>query len=179
MLNLRRFHLFDSNPLQQALLHYSLSRDKNAFRDLGDHANMPGFKTKYKEKLNDVIVNLGLNEFEEFPEELNESSNFHEFSTKFYRRIMLENCGISDLENLSKNRKKLLELHNTTDVRDPVNLARNYFIFTEILNVDLDTNLSVLAQLTHTSRWRKIGNNFSLLVISSYYLTIDLLAWIS
>merc|ERR1719429_807396 len=64
---------------------------------------------------------------------------------------MLENCGISDLENLSKNRKKLLELHNTTDVRDPVNLARNYFIFTEILNVDLDTNLSVLAQLTHTS----------------------------
>ena len=92
---------------------------------------------------------------------------------------MLENCGISDLENLSKNRKKLLELHNTTDVRDPVNLARNYFIFTEILNVDLDTNLSVLAQLTHTSRWRKIDNNFSLLVISSYYLTIDLLAWIS
>ena len=161
MLNLRRFHLFDSNPLQQALLHYSLSRDKNAFKDLGDHSNMPGFKTKYKEKLNDVIVNLGLNEFEEFPEELNESSNFHEFSTQFYRRIMLENCGISDLENLSKNRKKLLELHNTTDVRDPVNLARNYFIFTEILNVDLDTNLSVLAQLTHTSRWRKIDNNFS------------------
>ena len=179
MLNLRRFHLFDPNPLQQALLHYSLSRDKTAFKDSEDHANMQGFKTKYKEKLNDVIVNLGLNEFEEFPEELDESLNFHEFSTKFYRRIMLENCGISDFENLSKNRKKLLELHNTTDVRDPVNLARNYFIFTEILNVDLDTNLSVLAQLTHTSRWRKIDNNFSLLVISSYYLTIDLLAWIS
>ena len=113
---------------------------------------MPGFKTKYKEKLNSVIENLGLLEFEEFPEELNENSSFAEFSTNFYRRILLENCGISDLENLAKKRRKLLELHSSAEIRDPVNIVRNYFIFSEILNVDLDTSLPSLAHLTHTSR---------------------------
>jgi len=147
----RQFHLFDSNPIQRGLLQYSLSPSETAFRDWEAHANMPGFKTKYKEKLNNVIENLGLLEFEEFPEELNESSSFAEFSTNFYRRIMLENCGISDLENLAKNRRKLLELHSSREIRDPVNIVRNYFIFSEHLNVDLDTNLPSLAHLTHTS----------------------------
>jgi len=147
----RQFHLFDSNPIQRGLLHYSLSPNETAFRDWEAHTNMPGFKTKYKEKLNRVIENLGLLEFEEFAEELNESSSFAEFSTNFYRRILLENCGISDLENLAKNRRKLLELHSSREIRDPVNIVRNYFIFSELFNVDLDTNLPSLAHLTHTS----------------------------
>ena len=151
-IHLRQFHLFDSNPIQRGLLHYSLSPNETAFRDWEAHTNMPGFKTKYKEKLNRVIENLGLLEFEEFAEELNESSNFAEFSTNFYRRILLENCGISDLENLAKNRRKLLELHSSREIRDPVNIVRNYFIFSELFNVDLDTNLPSLAHLTHTSR---------------------------
>ena len=148
----RQFHLFDPNPVHRGLLHYSLSPGKKAFKDWEAHANMPGFKTKYKEKLNSVIENLGLLEFEEFPEELNENSSFAEFSTNFYRRILLENCGISDLENLAKKRRKLLELHSSAEIRDPVNIVRNYFIFSEILNVDLDTSLPSLAHLTHTSR---------------------------
>jgi len=147
----RQFHLFDSNPIQRGLLHYSLSPSEKAFKDWDGHANMPGFKTKYREKLNRVIENLGLLEFEEFPEELSENSSFVEFSTNFYRRIMLENCGISDLENLAKNRRKLLELHSSREIHDPVNIVRNYFIFSELLNVDLDTNLPSLAHLTHTS----------------------------
>jgi len=147
----RQFHLFDPNPIHRGLLHYSLSPGKKAFKDWEAHANMPDFKTKYKEKLNSVIENLGLLEFEEFPEELNENSSFAEFSTNFYRRILLENCGISDLENLAKKRRKLLDLHNSAVIRDPVNIVRNYFIFSEILNVDLDTNLPSLAHLTHTS----------------------------
>lgn len=114
---------------------------------------MPDFKTKYKEKLNGVIENLGLLEFEEFPEELNENLSFTEFSMNFYRRIMLENCGISDLENLAKKRRKLLELHSSREIWDPVNIVRNYFIFSELLNVDLDINLPSLAHLTHTSRY--------------------------
>jgi DNA integrity scanning protein DisA with diadenylate cyclase activity len=125
---------------------------EKAFRDWEAHANMPDFKTKYKEKLNREIENLGLLEFEEFPEELNEHSSFSKFSTNFYRRIMLENCGISDLGNLARNRRKLLELDSSREILDPVNIVRNYFIFSELLNVDLDTNLPSLAHLTHTSR---------------------------
>ena len=151
----RQFYLFDPNPIQQGLLHYSLLRNSKAFKDLEAHANLPRFKTKYKEKLNGVIENLGLQEFEEFTEELNENTSFTEFSRNFYRQIMLENCGISDLENLAKNRQKLLELQSSREICDPVNLGRNYFIFSEILNVDLDTNLSSLAHLTHTSRYNK------------------------
>merc|ERR1711971_294916 len=149
--NRRQFHLFDPNPIHRGLLHYSLLPGKKAFKDWEAHANVAGFKTKYKEKLNSAIENLGLLEFEEFPEELNEKSSFAEFSTNFYRRILLENCGISDLENLAKKRWKLLELRNSAEICDPVNIVRNYFIFSEILNVDLDTNLPSLAHLTHTS----------------------------
>ena len=151
--NFRQFHLFDSNPVHRGLLHYSLLPSEKAFRDWEAHANMPDFKTKYKEKLNGVIENLGLLEFEEFPEELDENSSFTEFSMNFYRRIMLENCGISDLENLAKKRRKLLELHSSREIWDPVNIVRNYFIFSELLNVDLDINLPSLAHLTHTSRY--------------------------
>jgi len=147
----RQFHIFDSNPVHRGLLHYSLLPSKKAFSDWEAHVNMPDFKTKYKEKLNEVIENLGLLEFEEFSEELNEDSCFTGFSKNFYRRIMLENCGISDLDNLAKNRRKLLELHSSREIWDPVNIVRNYFIFSELLNVDLDTNLPSLAHLTHTS----------------------------
>ena len=105
---------------------------------------------------------------------MKEETDFIEFSKTFHEKLLLENCGISDVATVEKYSKKIMinrvSVFNGKDAGgggatlDPINLVRNYYIFSELLNLDMDTSLHTLASLTCHSRYRHLGHFFGVLL---------------
>lgn len=109
--------------------------------------NSKTFKTNYREKLDETIDRLGLHELEPFTAGLDENADFSEFSETFYQKIIGDNCGISNLkavDGIDLEPGKVATARNF----DPINLVRNFYIFEQILNLDLDISLTNLSHLT-------------------------------
>ena len=80
------------------------------------------FKQKYRERLCEVIDQLGLQEFEDLPLELSDEADFEEFCQRFHSRMMTETCGIIHTTVLEKLMAKKLALGQTRTF-DPINLV--------------------------------------------------------